>query len=121
MMKVDIYNGNVLINPDFVDPDSFIIMKELDNMDLKVNHLKLYIKTNILAMNNTLLVNDVDKAIDRIQLDIFVNGICEGNNSIRTLLAKNIVFELVKVGIEIPFSSIYAILGINIKSNNNNY
>jgi len=117
-MIVQTMLGEALLNPAYINPDSFIIMKELDNLDLKVNHLSLYLKTSICEYDSNVIIEKISSAIDRINLSIFINGICEDNVSIRTLLAKNVVFEMSKEGIQIPFSIIYSFL--NISKNNTN-
>lgn len=105
--------GSRILNPKPIEPDEFIIMKELDSPALKVNHLSLYLKSTICALLPDQDVKKIDYAIDQIDLYIFVNGICEGNNSVRTLLAKNVVYHLAKENIIIEFSKIYPILGIS--------
>lgn len=112
-MQVSAMIGSSPLNPKLIEPDTFIIMRELDSPALKVNHLSLYLKAAICQMYPSAEVDSIDKSIDAIDLLIFVNGICEENNSVRTLLSKNIVYQLTKQGIEIPFSNIYGILNIS--------
>jgi hypothetical protein len=88
-------------------------MRELDNVDLKVNHLKLYLKTSLIELYPNNDIELINAAIDRIDLSIFVRGICEGNSSIKILLSKNVVFELARVGISIPLSKISSLLNIS--------
>jgi hypothetical protein len=112
-MQVQIRNGNQLLNPNHIEPDNFIFMSNLDSTELKVNHLGLYLKTAICENNLNVDVELVEKAIEGIDLSIFVNGICEGNNSVKTLLAKNVTYQLARCNVQVPFSQIYGFLDIS--------
>ena len=115
-MEIAITLGNKPLIDRRIEPDTYITMSELGTLELKANHLGLYLKTCICEDYSSVSVIVIDKAIDGIDLSSFINGICEENNSIRTLLAKNVVFELSKYEIEIPFSKIYGYLNISKKT-----
>jgi hypothetical protein len=119
-MDIQVTMKGSVLNKDSKNSEDFISMKELDSAELKINHLGLYLKTNILSIDDTLSIEDVNTAIDRVNLALFINGICEGNASIRTLLTNNIVYELSRVGIiNISVSNISKILYIEKSKSNN--
>lgn len=118
-MKIEAMRGNITARSNHIEPDSFINMRELDSIELKVNHLSLYIKTCIYEEMPAVDIKSVDMAINNINIGIFINGICEENNSVKTLLSKNIVYELARFEIELPFSVVYSFLTVskaNIKT-----
>lgn len=112
-MQVQIRNGNEVLNSNHIEPDNFIYMSNLDSTELKVNHLGLYLKTAICERNPNVDAELVEKSIEKIDLSIFVNGICEGNNSVKTLLAKNVTYQLARLDVQVPFSQVYGFLNIS--------
>lgn len=121
MMEVQVLRSGSIVNGN-IENDSFISMKELGSMQLKVNHLSIFIKKAIISMifgNSDKERNEViaiDSAINNINLELFINGVSEGNSSVRHLLTDNILYELMKHGVihnSINFDSIYNILGVD--------
>lgn len=109
-MNVITQIGSTVISKPNINQDSFISLRELDSVYLKVNYISLYLKTRIHDLNSELDLLSINNAINNIDLSIFVKGICDGNNQVIILLSKNVIYELSKFGIIVPYASIYDML-----------